>query len=172
MDIVRKHDWHVTPTEAIQLQKRLAGQVSRHGHVQPRYIAGVDVSINRFAKLGTAAVVVLDYPALDVVETQIITDCIPFPYIPGLLSFREIPLLLPAFEKLKVIPDLCIVDGQGIAHPRRIGLAAHIGLCLDIPTIGCAKSRLCGNHEQPGDKAGSISELKDNQEVIGAVVIF
>jgi deoxyribonuclease V len=170
MEIIRRHDWQVNTTKAIEIQKNLAGQVSRHGDVQSRYIAGVDVSVNRWAKTGTGAVVVLDYPDLKIVETRVATDSITFPYVPGLLSFREIPLLLPAFEKLTVKPDLCIVDGQGIAHPRRIGLAAHLGLCLDIPTIGCAKSRLCGSHEEPGNEAGSIVELKDGQEIIGAVV--
>lgn len=170
MEIVRWHDWRVTATEAIKIQNKLVGQISRQGNVQPRYIAGVDVSVNRFAKVGTGAVVVLGYPGLNVVETRVVTDSIPFPYVPSLLSFREIPLLLPAFEKLTVKPDLCIVDGQGIAHPRRIGLAAHLGLCLDIPTIGCAKSRLCGSHEQPGNKVGNIAELRDKQEIIGMVV--
>jgi deoxyribonuclease V len=170
MEIVRWHDWRVTTTEAIEIQNKLVGQISRQGDVQPHYIAGVDVSVNRFDKMGIGAVVVLGYPGLNVVETRVVTGSIPFPYVPSLLSFREIPLLLPAFEKLTVKPDLCIVDGQGIAHPRRIGLAAHLGLCLDIPTIGCAKSRLCGSHEQPGNKAGNIVELKDKQEIIGMVV--
>jgi deoxyribonuclease V len=90
--------------------------------------------------------------------------------VPGLLTFREAPLILAAFEKLKVAPDLVIVDGQGIAHPRRIGLASHLGLCLGLPTIGCAKSRLCGEHEMPGFEAGSYAELRDNGEVIGVVL--
>ena len=170
MKIVRRHGWQVTTTEAIQIQKELAGQVSRTGDVNPSLIAGVDVSVNRWAKTGTGAVVVLNYPELEVVETQVVTGLVEFPYVPGLLSFREIPLLLPAFEKLSVTPGLCIVDGQGIAHPRRIGLAAHLGLFLDIPTIGCAKSRLCGSHEETDNTAGSFAELRDDQEVIGAVV--
>jgi deoxyribonuclease V len=170
MEIVPYHDWQVTTTQAIEIQKKLAGQVSHHGDVRPRYIAGVDVSVNRWAKTGTGAVVVLDYPGLNVVEIRIVTNSIPFPYVPGLLSFREIPLLLPAFEKLTIKPDLCIVDGQGIAHPRRFGLAAHLGLYLNIPTIGCAKSRLCGRHEEPVSEAGSITELRDRQEIIGMVV--
>jgi deoxyribonuclease V len=98
------------------------------------------------------------------------TGPIDFPYVPGLLSFREVPLLLTVCEKLTEAPDLILVDGQGIAHPRRIGLASHLGLCLDTPTIGCAKSRLCGVHETPGDKAGSYADLFDKGEVIGAVV--
>lgn len=170
MEIVRRHGWRVTTTEAIEIQKELAGQVSRSGDVNPGYIAGVDVSVNRWTKTGTGAVVVLSYPGLEVVETQVVTDSIQFPYVPGLLSFREIPLLLPAFERLSTVPDLCIVDGQGIAHPRRIGLAAHLGLFLEVPTIGCAKSRLCGSFVEPDVGAGSFTELYDDSEIIGAVV--
>ena len=114
--------------------------------------------------------VVLSYPDLQIVETQVVTDRIEFPYVPGLLSFREAPLILAAFEKIKITPDLVMVDGQGIAHPRRFGIASHLGLLLGIPTIGCAKSRLCGEHEIPGNEAGSYAELKDNGEVIGAVL--
>ncbi|HUT68422.1 MAG TPA: deoxyribonuclease V, partial [Dehalococcoidales bacterium] len=115
-------------------------------------------------------VVVLSYPEFELVETRIVTDRIEFPYVPGLLSFREAPLILAACEELTVTPDLLMVDGQGIAHPRRMGLASHLGLFLDIPTIGCAKSRLCGSHEEPGNEAGSYAELLDNGEVIGAAV--
>jgi len=170
MEIFRRHDWQVTTTEAIGIQKGLVGQVSRTGDVNPRLIAGVDVSVNRWTKTGIGAVVVLSYPELEIVETRVVSGPIQFPYVPGLLSFREIPLLLPAFEKLSVVPDLCIVDGQGIAHPRRIGLATHLGLFLDIPTIGCAKSRLCGSHEELDNTAGNYTELHDSEEVIGAVV--
>ncbi len=136
----------------------------------PRYIAGVDISVNRFSKTGTGAVVVLTFPALRVAEIQVVTDRINFPYVPGLLSFREAPLLLAAFEKLKLKPDIVMVDGQGVAHPRRFGIASHLGLLLGIPTIGCAKSRLCGEHDTPDVKAGSFAELKDGGKVIGAVL--
>ena len=170
MEIVRHHGWRVTAAGAVQIQKKLAGQVCRRGDVNPRFIAGVDVSVHRRAGTGTGAVIVLSYPEFEVTETRVITGSIPFPYVPGLLSFREIPLLLPAFEQLTVDPDLCIVDGQGIAHPRRIGLAAHLGLFLGIPTIGCAKSRLSGSHEETDNKAGSVTDLVDGGEVIGAVV--
>jgi len=171
MQIVRRHDWRVTTSEAIKLQKELAGEVSRTGSItSPHLIAGVDISVNRWAKTGTAAVVVLIYPGLEPVEMKVVTDRLEFPYIPGLLSFREAPLILAACEELAVTPDLLLVDGQGIAHPRRMGLASHLGLFLDIPTIGCAKSRLCGSHEEPGNEQGSYAELLDNGEVIGAVV--
>jgi deoxyribonuclease V len=155
----------------MELQIRLAGQVSRDSEViNPRLIAGVDISVDRAAGTGTAAVVVLSYPELELVETKVVTDWIGFPYVPGLLSFREAPLILSACEKLTVTLDLVMVDGQGIAHPRRMGLASHLGLFLEIPSIGCAKSRLCGQHREPGSEPGSYADLIDNGEVIGAVL--
>jgi deoxyribonuclease V len=171
MKIAKRHDWNVTTARAREIQLELASQISRAGKVlNPKMIAGVDVSVNRFAGTGTAAVVVLRYPEMEVVETGLVTEKVEFPYVPGLLTFREAPLILAAFEKLTMTPDLVIVDGQGIAHPRRIGLAAHIGLCIEIPTIGCAKSRLIGEYEEPANEKGSYAELMDNEEVIGAVV--
>jgi len=171
MRIVRRHGWRVTTSEAIRLQKELATEVSRNGDfITPRMVAGVDISVNGWAKTGTAAVVVLSYPELEPVEMKVVTDTLNFPYVPGLLSFREAPLILAACEELAATPDLIMVDGQGIAHPRRMGLASHMGLFLDIPTIGCAKSRLCGSHDEPGNERGSYAELLDNGEVIGAVV--
>jgi len=153
------------------IQKELAGEVSRVcGIIAPRFIAGVDISVDRWSKAGTGAVVVLSYPDMEIVEAKVVTDLINFPYVPGLLSFREIPLLLKVFEKIEFAPDLVLVDGQGVAHPRRIGIASHLGLILGIATIGCAKSRLCGEHEIPGNEAGSYKELIDNGEVIGAVL--
>jgi deoxyribonuclease V len=120
--------------------------------------------------MGTAAVVVLNYPGLEIVEVQTVTGRVTFPYVPGLLSFREIPLIIPAFEKISNTPDLVLMDGQGFAHPRRIGIACHLGLFLGIPTIGCAKSRLIGEYQEPRLKRGNWSELTDNGEVIGAVL--
>jgi deoxyribonuclease V len=161
----------MSPAEAIKLQKEMAAEVSRAGKVsRPRTVAGVDISVNRWAKTGTAAVVVLSYPALEPVEIKAVTDSLTFPYVPGLLSFREAPLILAACEELATTPDLLMVDGQGIAHPRRLGLASHLGLFLDIPTVGCAKSRLCGRHDEPGIERDSRAELTDSGEVIGAVV--
>jgi deoxyribonuclease V len=171
MEIIRRHGWQVSPAEAVKIQVALAGEVSQVGNIEnPRYIAGVDISVNRWAKTGTGAVVVLSYPELEVVETRVVTDRIGFPYVPGLLSFRESPLVLAACTKLTVTPDIIMVDGQGIAHPRRMGLASHLGLCLDVPTIGCAKSRLCGRHAELGNEAGSYTDLLDGDEVIGAVL--
>jgi deoxyribonuclease V len=169
--IVSRHSWQVTTAQARAIQTELAGEVSRVSCITaPRYIAGVDISVNRFSKTGTGAVVVLTYPDLQVAETQVVTDRIEFPYVPGLLSFREAPLILAALKKLTLTPDILVVDGQGIAHPRRIGIASHLGLLLGIPTIGCAKSRLCGEHEIPDAAAGSFAELKDNGEVIGVAL--
>ena len=171
MEVIRQHEWRVSTSEAREIQAELAGQVSRAGDVNNlRLIAGVDISVNRWAKTGTGAVVVLSYPELEPVEIKVVTDHIEFPYVPGLLSFREAPLILAACKELTVTPDLVMVDGQGIAHPRRIGLASHLGLFLDVPTIGCAKSRLCGRHDEPGNEAGSYAELLDGDEVIGVVL--
>jgi deoxyribonuclease V len=165
------HGWRVSPSEAFDLQLRLASQVSRTNEVvSPRYIAGVDISVDRERGMGRGAVVVLSYPGLEVAEVQTVEDRIDFPYVPGLLSFREAPITLAACEKLEITPDLILVDGQGVAHPRRLGLASHLGLFLDTPTIGCAKSRLCGRHFEPAREAGSHAELVDKEEVIGAVL--
>ncbi len=171
MQIVNRHGWQVTTARAKEIQLELAGEVSHVGDIpNPRFIAGVDISVNRWTKTGTGAVVVLSYPTLEIAEIKVVTDRINFPYVPGLLSFREMPFLLAVFKKVTHVPNLVLVDGQGIAHPRRIGLASHLGLWLGLPTIGCAKSRLCGEHEIPPPEVGSSVELIDNGEVIGAVL--
>lgn len=165
------HGWRVSPPQASEIQLRLAALVSRTNELtSPRYIAGVDISVDRKRGRGRGAVVVLSYPELEIAEVQTVEDSIDFPYVPGLLSFREAPITLAACEKLEITPDLILVDGQGIAHPRRLGLASHLGLFLDTPTIGCAKSRLCGNHDTLADEPGSYAELTDNGEVIGAAL--
>jgi len=171
VEIKRWHHWQVSTPEAIALQRRLAGQVSRNGGVvAPRLIAGVDISAGKRQEMARGAVVVLNYPELGVVETRVAQDKLDFPYIPGLLSFRESPLILAACEQLTTTPDLIMVDGQGLAHPRRMGLACHLGLFLDTPTIGCAKSRLLGRHETPGEEPGSYAELVDRDETIGVAL--
>lgn len=153
------------------MQTRLAAEVLYTGAVAaPNLVAGVDVSASRGRGTGTAAVVVVGYPGLEVVEVKVVRGEVEVPYIPGLLSFREAPLILKACEGLRVSPDLFLVDGQGVAHPRRLGLAAHLGLLLDTPTVGCAKSRLCGTHDTPGVERGSFVDLVDGEETIGAVV--
>lgn len=171
MEVEKLHNWQVSITEALDIQLRLAARVSKISEVTtPRFIAGVDISVGKTREMATGAVIILSYPELSLVETKIVNEKLNFPYIPGLLSFRESPLILAACAKLTVTPNLILVDGQGVAHPRRLGLASHLGLFLDTPTIGCAKSRLCGSHKELGVEPGSSVELVDNGEVIGAVL--
>jgi len=171
VEVRRLHSWQLSPAQALDVQRRLAAQVSRSSEVTtPHFIAGVDIAVGRAQGMATGAVVVLSYPELRLVETKVVSGKLDFPYIPGLLSFRESPLTLAACERLSITPDLILVDGQGIAHPRRIGLASHLGLFLDTPTIGCAKSRLCGRHDVPGEKPGSYAEVVDEGETIGVAL--
>ncbi len=168
VEVKKLHSWQVSTAEALAIQRRLAAQVSRTSEVNtPRFIAGVDISRQKEQGVATGAVVVLNYPELRLVETKVVNGKLEFPYVPGLLSFRESPLTLAACEKLTVTPDLILVDGQGVAHPRRMGLASHLGLFLDTPTIGCAKSLLCGSYEMPGVEPGSYTEIVDRGEIIG-----
>ena len=171
MRIQKLHGWQINYTEARQVQEMLSGNISmENGFENPGLIAGVDISVRSAQDTARAAVVILSYPELDIVEVKTMEDQLRFPYIPGLLSFREAPLILSACQKLSVEPDILFVDGQGIAHPRRLGLASHLGLLLNTPSIGCAKSRLCGQHDTVPDEAGSFTHLLDNGEIIGAVV--
>lgn len=167
-------DFSVSPKDAVQLQKKLRDEVQLMLlKEKPKLVGGCDVSMNRFAKEGFAGFVTLTYPELQLIDHAVVKDMIPFPYVPGLLSFREIPMLVKAWEKLKTKPDILIVDGIGIAHPRRLGIASHLGLILGIPTIGCAKSVLTGVHEEPGNEPGDISYLYDKyhpEEIIGAAL--
>jgi deoxyribonuclease V len=163
------HSWDVTPEEARSLQNGFRTQVlrtDRFGRINT--VAGVDIGLKK--DVARASVVVLSFPELQVIDSVVTESPVRFPYIPGLLSFREIPPLLTAFAQLQTEPDLVIVDGQGIAHPRQFGLASHLGLVLDKPTIGCAKSRLCGQYEEPESEQGSYTYLMDKGEVIGTVV--
>jgi deoxyribonuclease V len=167
------HQWNLTPAEAIALQLELAARIVREDRFEEvRHIAGVDMAINETNGLARAAVVLLSYPELAVVEQHIYEEPIRMPYIPGLLSFREAPCVLGAFEQLRQWPDLVMVDGMGIAHPRRIGIASHLGLWLDLPTIGCGKSLLVGHYNKLAlsEEAGSWMPLVDKKEVVGAVV--
>ncbi|MEX0786844.1 MAG: deoxyribonuclease V [Dehalococcoidia bacterium] len=171
MDLLDLHPWDVTPREAVAIQRELAGRVVRSGGPRAvRRIAGVDCSVDRAEGRATGAVVVLSYPDLDVVEVAVAETALTFPYVPGLLSFREVPVLREAFRKIAGPIDLLLVDGQGYAHPRRFGLACHLGLLLDLPAIGCAKSRLLGEHEMPAEAAGSRAGLRDGGELIGSVL--
>ncbi len=166
------HSWNLSPADAIVLQQALRQQVC----IEPlnkkiKYIAGGDVSLNMFEKDIYAGVIVLAYPSMKIVEYAVVKDRTDFPYIPGLLSFREIPALIKCWEKLSVKPDVVMVDGQGIAHPRRLGIAAHLGVLIDVPTLGCGKSRLYGIYETPTD-VGTHTNIIDpkNGEVIGAAL--
>jgi deoxyribonuclease V len=167
------NDWSVSPAEAIEIQKRLKDEVTLSPLPRPpKLIGGCDVSMNLFAKEGYAGFVTLTYPEGELQSHVVIKDRIPFPYIPGLLSFREIPMLLKAWEALPEKPDVIMVDGVGIAHPRRLGIASHLGLVLEVPTIGCAKSVLIGTYEEPDHEPGSFSYMKDRRtdEIIGAAL--
>ena len=171
MKAKKLHSWQLSTTQALELQRRLANQVSRDSEViAPRFIAGVDIAAGRAGEIATGAIVILSYPELRVVETSVAQGRLEFPYIPGLLSFRESPLSIVAGERLSITPDLILVDGQGIAHPRRFGLASHLGLLWDIPTIGCAKSLLCGSNEMPVTEPGSYAKVIDGGETIGVAL--
>ena len=169
MNYQQLHPWEMTPAEARQIQNELRNQViSQDQFGDIKTVAGVDLGFKK--DIARASVVVLSFPELQLIDGVLVESPVPFPYIPGLLSFRETPPLLKAFDQLNTEPDLIIADGQGIAHPRRFGIASHLGLILDRPTVGCAKSRLWGRHKQPNDEAGSIEYLYDKGEIIGAAV--
>jgi deoxyribonuclease V len=164
------HPWDISIVEAEGLQRELAGAVRQEDDFSAvQLVAGVDLSGVR-AGVATAAAVLLSFPELTPVEESVVQGTLRFPYIPGFLSFREAPLMMQALNGLSARPHLVLVDGQGRAHPRRLGIASHLGLLLDLPTIGCAKSRLVGRYAMPGDDAGATSELTDKGEVIGAAV--
>lgn len=166
------HSWDVSPREALAIQGRLAGRVERQDRLPAliHRVAGVDVGFEEEGRLTRAAVVVLDYPSLRLAETAVARRPTSFPYVPGLLSFRELPAVLDAMKELQVPPDVILCDGQGIAHPRRLGLAAHLGVLLDLPSIGVAKTRLIGRYTEPGDLKGAWTPLFDGEEVIGGVL--
>jgi deoxyribonuclease V len=171
MDIPSLHSWDLTPTEAVALQRELAGRIDTRSPLTGcELVAGADVSYNRFSPVFYAAVVVVRVSDGAIVETQSAVRETPFPYVPGLLTFREGPVLLEVFAKLKTRPDAVIFDGAGYAHPRRFGLACHLGVWLDVPSIGCAKSILVGKVRAPGKKPGSRAPLKDGKEIIGSAV--
>ena len=153
--------------DARAIQERLRSRVIRTGSPRWTLVAGVDASYR--GDVGRAAIVVLDRDFRRVEEVAVEGE-IRFPYVPGYLSFREIPLLLEAWRKLRAKPDLVIVDGQGVAHPRRLGIASHLGVALDLPSIGCAKSRLIGTYDEPAPERGARSPLKDGGETIGAAL--
>lgn len=165
------HSWDVTPDEAIKIQNELRHLVrveNLSGKIN--YIAGADISFDKGSNIVYAGVVVLKFPELVEIDRSLVITEVKFPYIPGLLSFRESPALIQAWEKIKITPDIVVIDGQGIAHPRRFGIASHFGILIDRPTIGCAKSLLVGRYEEPGEKAGNYSYLYDSGEIIGVAL--
>jgi deoxyribonuclease V len=166
-----RHSWRVTPKAAIALQHRLCSRVSRVGRLRRvRHVAGTDVGFERGGAVTRAAVAVLAYPELALVDYAISRLPTRFPYVPGLLSFREIPALLAALGRLRIRPDLILCDGHGLAHPRRFGIASHLGVYCGVPTIGVAKSRLIGEHGAPPQRRGAWVPLRDRGETIGAVL--
>jgi len=171
MNIQRPETWPKTVEEAIVIQTQLKSLVRTTDELETiKYVAGVDVGFKENYTISQSAVAVLSFPDLSLQETAIAQRPTTFPYIPGFLSFREVPVILDVLEKLTITPDLIICDGQGIAHPRRFGLACHLGVLIDQPTIGAAKSLLIGKHEYLPSEKGSWKPLKDKGEIIGAVL--
>lgn len=170
-DSPSRHEWPTRVDRAREIQDELRELVvARDSFRRIERIAGVDIGIDRKKNQARAAAAVLSYPGCEVLDYATVDREIGFPYVPGYLSFREIPPIMSALEKLTVPPDLIVCDGQGIAHPRRFGLACHLGVLVDIPTIGAAKSRLIGSYREPGTEKGRWSRLRDKDETIGAVL--
>ncbi len=165
------HQWDVSPKEAIEIQKSLQSHVNLQDDFgEIKTVAGVDVGFEENNAITRAAIIVLDLESLVLIESAVARRPTTFPYVPGLLSFREIPAVLQAMLELKAVPDLLLCDGQGIAHPRRFGIAAHLGLLTDIPAVGVAKSRLVGTHDDVPAEKGSHVPLMDKGEQIGVVL--
>lgn len=165
------HPWDVTTADAKRIQLELAQRVILEDRVtSPRYVAGVDVGFEDKGRITRAAIAVLNFPDLTLADTSLARCQTTFPYVPGYLSFRELPAVLLALDKLNIIPDLFLCDGQGVAHPRRFGIACHLGVLTDIPSIGVGKSRLTGSYQEPGQEKGEYSILSDKGERIGVVL--
>nr|VFK02093.1 MAG: Endonuclease V [Candidatus Kentron sp. LFY] len=171
---MEKHHWDVTPSDARDIQQRLRHRVIMRDELGPvRHVAGIDVGFEHDNTVTRAAVAVLDFPAMELCARAIARRATSFPYVPGLLSFREVPAVLDALEKLDTVPDILLCDGQGIAHPRRFGIASHLGVLTDLPSIGVAKSRLFGVHASVPEGKGHwvpLSSGNEDNEVIGAVL--
>lgn len=165
------HHWNLSIPEAILMQKKLADQIVFKNIKSPiNLIAGLDCAIDTKNNLCVAACILWDKQQNQIIEQHFAKLPLTFPYVPGLLSFREIPTLLKAYQQLQQQPDVIMLDGQGIAHPRRLGIASHFGLWVEKPTLGCGKSKLCGHYEMPGEMRGDVSSLIDKGEEIGKVV--
>ncbi|KTS82649.1 endonuclease V [Paenibacillus jamilae] len=171
MEPIINHEWDLNEKEAVKLQQELSLKVTKEDRFpEIQYVAGVDVAYSEQSDLLVAAIVILDASSLQVVESIVVEDAVHFPYIPGLFSFRELPPIVKALKQIKTSPQLVVCDGQGIAHPRRFGLASHLGVIFDIPTIGCGKTRLWGEFEEPSRERGACSLLMDHEEVIGGAL--
>jgi deoxyribonuclease V len=172
MKFNQRHSWDLTTEEAVIIQQQLRNEVITEDRLPEivQYVAGVDMGFEADGTISRAAVAVLSFPDLQLVETALAYRPTTFPYIPGFLSFREIPAVLDALEKIGTTPDIILCDGQGIAHPRRLGIACHLGVIIDMPTIGVAKSLLIGEHELLAETRGSWQPLIDKGETIGAVL--
>ena len=173
MKIKHLHPWAVTYSQAAGIQQELRQRLILHDNdfpAQIRTIAGADISYSKKNDLFYAAVILMDFSSMEVIEERTVVERAPFPYIPGLLSFREGPALLKIFENIQHIPDVVIFDGQGIAHPRGVGLASHMGLFLDMPTIGCAKTRLVGRYGEVGKEVGDYADLVMDDRIVGSVL--
>jgi deoxyribonuclease V len=173
MKVRHLHPWDVTPREAVKIQRALCvklrlGEGGFSGHL--RHVGGADISYTRGDDRFFAAVVILEWPSLRTVEEATHAEKVTFPYVPGLLSFREGPPLIRVFEKLKRVPDVVFFDGQGIAHPRGIGLASHMGILLNVASVGCAKTKLVGEYGEVGEAVGDYAELVFEGRAVGAVV--
>lgn len=166
--MIERHRWDLSPTEAVALQRELASHLTlKPLEKEIRTIGAADISFNKFSDDIYAAIIVLDYDSMEIIERSTIKAKATFPYVPGLLSFREIPAYLQAWDQLVQKPDVMVMDGQGIAHPRRIGVGVHFGLLTGCPTMGCAKSVFVGKFDPPGPKKGDFSAMIHRDEVIG-----
>ncbi|MBA57043.1 MAG: deoxyribonuclease V [Pseudomonadales bacterium] len=165
------HSWDLSPKEAIEIQKQWSSRVVTSDQLGlVRRVAGVDVGFEDNNEVTRAAIVVLSYPDLQPIDSALVKIPTCYPYIPGLLSFREMPAILKAYQQLKRKPDLLLCDGQGTAHPRRFGIACHLGVWLDVPSIGVGKTRLVGSHDVLPDEKGAWVPLLDKGEQVGAVL--
>jgi deoxyribonuclease V len=166
-----RHSWDISPGQAVELQRRLAARVCAVAiRGQVRTVAGTDCAFAADGQQIIASAVLCDAGTMEVIASSSIVRPCRFPYVPGLLSFREAPAVIEAVRKLPRRPDLLMCDGQGLAHPRGLGLASHVGLWLNVPTIGVAKSRLCGEHRRPGAKRGCRAVLRHEGRIVGSVL--
>jgi deoxyribonuclease V len=171
MKIKALHKWSVDTKKAKELQKKLQKKIQlKSFNKKIKTVAGCDVSFSRGSNIVYASIVILNYPGMEIIEEQFARDNATFPYIPGYLSFREIPVLIKAFKLIKRAPDIVLCDGQGLAHPRLFGLACHLGLMLDTPAIGCAKSHLVGEFKEPGHTKGNYSSIRYKGKKVGIVL--